>query len=275
MRILPLAALLLLTPHAVAADDPDTATGTFKSQATTLEVRSAVAFRGRSFLDKGDALIVAVSNVRLNASAIANYIDRRRVMDARVKDEQTGVVYFEFKADGTYRGMSYYFGPGNGCGYCTGEVTSTVSLSNGKLSGKLKDTEKERSFDITLVAPVMSDDHGTALPADGGAPGSAYRAYHAALVKADRAALKPLLSSDQQQFWDENEKKGSLGGVIHGMTAGHPAKSVQITRGFSSGSKAVLEISGEAPGGKLVGEVYLVKEGDAWRIDDEITEPVP
>jgi hypothetical protein len=275
MRILALAALLLLTPHAVAADDPGTATGTFKSQATLLEVLSAVAFRGRSFLDKGDALIVAVCNVRLNASAIANYIDRRRVMDARVKDEQTGVVYFEFKTDGTYRGMSYYFGPGNGCGYCTGEVTSTVSLSNGKLSGKLKDAEKERSFDITLVTPVMSDDHGTALPADGGAPGSAYRAYHAALVKADRAALKPLLSSDQQQFWDDNEKKGTLGGVIQAMAAGHPGKSVQITRGFSSGSKAVLEISGEAPGGKLVGEVYLVKEGDAWRVDDEITEPVP
>ena len=275
MRILALAALFLLTPYAVAADEPNSATGTFTSQATLLEVRSAVAFRGRSFLDKGDALIVAVSNVRLNAEAIANYVDRRRVMDARVKDDQTGVVYFEFKADGTYRGMSYYFGPGNGCGYCTGEVTSTVSLANGKLSGKLKDVEKERSFDITLVAPVMSDDHGAALPADGGAPGSAYRAYHAALVKADRAALKPLLSSAQQQFWDENEKGGTLGSVIHAMGAGHPAKSVQITRGFASGSKAVLEISGEAPGGKLVGEAFLVKEGDNWRVDDEITELVP
>ena len=45
--------------------------------------------------------------------------------------------------------------------------------------------------------------------------------------------------------------------------------------GFSNGSKAVLEISGEAPGGKLVGEAFLVKEGDNWRVDDEITDLMP
>jgi hypothetical protein len=275
MRLHPLAALLLLTVPAVAADGPSTATGTFKSQAITMEVRSAVAFRGRSFLDKGDALIVAVSNARLNADAIADYLDRRRVMEVRVKDDESGVVYFEFRSDGTYRGMSYYFGPGNGCGYCTGEVTSTVVLANGKLSGKLKNAEKDRSFDLTLVTPVMADDHGAALPPDGGAPGGAYLAYHAALAKADRAALKALLSNDQQQFWDENEQKGTLGGFIHAMGKAHPVKSVQITRGFSGGNKAVLEIAGETPGGKLVGEVFLVKEGDGWRVDDEITEFVP
>ena len=59
------------------------------------------------------------------------------------------------------------------------------------------------------------------------------------------------------------------------MANAHPVKSVQITRGFSSGNKAVLEIAGETPGGKLVGEVFLVKEGDGWRVDDEITEIVP
>jgi len=275
MRIPALAVLSLLAAPALAAEEPNTAAGTFKSQSITMDVRSAVAFRGRSSLDKGEALIVAVSNARLNAEAIANYVDRRRVMDARVKDNESGVVYFEFRPDGTYRGLSYSFGPGNGCGYCTGEVTSTVSLANGKFSGKLKDAEADRSFEITLVTPVMADDHGAALPPDGGAPGSAYRAYHAALVKADRAALKPLVSSDQQQYWDDSEKRGSLGAVLHAMANAHPVKSVQITRGFSSGNKAVLEIAGETPGGKLVGEVFLVKEGDGWRVDDEITEHAP
>lgn len=268
------AALIVFATAPLAADSPDTALGTFKSQAITLNAKSAVAFRGKSFTDGTDALIVAVSNSRLNAEAIADYVDRRRVLETRVKDGETGVVYFEFGADGAYRGMSYAFGPGNGCVYCTGEVVSVVKLVNGRMSGKLTSTEKDRSFEITLVTPLMPDDHGAALPRSGGAPADAYLAYHAALAKADRAALKPLLSKDQQKFWEESEGKGQLGAFVHALANAHPVKSVTITQGFSSGAKAVLLIAGEAPGGRLVGEVLLLKEDGAWRVDDELTEVV-
>jgi hypothetical protein len=43
-----------------------------------------------------------------------------------MKDKETSVVYLEFKPDGAYRGLSYYFGKANGCDYCGGGVTSTV-----------------------------------------------------------------------------------------------------------------------------------------------------
>jgi hypothetical protein len=181
MRRLAFLALLMLAMPAYAADAVPTATGVFKSQALTLEANSAVGFRARSFLDDKSALIVAVTNANLRPAAISDYVDRRRAIQLRVMDEETGVVWLEFRLDGTYRGMSYYFGPGNGCQFCTGEVVSTVKLVDGKLVGKLTDSEKDRSFDLTLAAPVLSDDHGTALPPDGGAPGKAYLQYHAAL----------------------------------------------------------------------------------------------
>ena len=264
-------ALFLLAVPALAADAVPAAAGAFKSQDVTLEANGAIAFRGKSFFDDKSALIVAVSNVNLRPAAIADYVDRKRLIRERVMDDRTGVVWLEFRPDGTYRGMSYYFGQGNGCQFCTGDVTSTVKLVDGKLVGKVTDREKDRSFDLTLAAPVLSDDHGAALPADGGAPGTAYMQYHAALGKGDRAALRALLSTEQQKFLDEAQKNGKFDVMLDAMKEGHPNKSVQVTGGFIAGDKAVLLISGDGSSGRLGGEALMVKEGGTWRVDDEIT----
>jgi hypothetical protein len=263
---------LAIALAAFAADAPDTAKGSFKSKGVTLQAKSAIAYRGKSFLGNGEALIVAVTNAQVHADALAEYYDRRRVVEKRIRDEETGVVYFEFKPDGNYRGLSYYFAPGNGCGFCTSDVTSTVRLAGGKLSGNLKGIEKERPFDIAIDVALMSDDHGAVLPEDGGAPGAAYLAYHAALVKHDRAALKPLLSADRRQTWADAEKKGQLGGFIDYLASEHPEKSVRITKGFAKADTAVLLVAGESSAGKLVGEVLLMREQNAWRVDDELME---
>jgi len=254
------------------AGAPDVAHGTFKSQAITLEVRSAIAFKGKSYLGSDHVLIVAVTNAKVHGDALADYYDRKRAVEKRIKDDDTGVVYFEFRPDGSYRGLSYYFASGNGCGFCTSEVSSTVRLGGGKLSGTLTGTEKDRPFEVVLNVPVMSDDHGSALPADGGAPGAAYLAYHAALVKRDRAALKPLLSLDRQQTWADAEKKGNVGKFVDYLAAEHPDKSVHIVRGFVKGNTAVLLVSGDSLVGGLAGEALLMKERDAWRVDDELMD---
>jgi hypothetical protein len=254
--------------------DPATARGSFASKDLALEVRSAVAFRGRSFLSDDDALIVAVTNARVHAEALADYYDRRRAVEKRIRDADTGVVYFEFRRDGSYRGLSYYFVPGNGCGFCTSEVVSTVRLNGARLSGRLKGSEKERSFDIVLDVPLMSDDHGAALAADGGPPGAAYLAYHAALVRRDRAQLKPLLSLDRQQTWAQAEKKGDLGGFVDYLASEHPERSERIVRGFVKGNTAVLLVTGDSRIGPLSGEALLMKENGVWHVDDELMDLV-
>jgi hypothetical protein len=267
---LALTALALLTTAAVAADAPVTAAGKFKSRDITLDVKSAVAFHGKSLLGEDRALIVAISNTKMFADAIADYVDRRRLIEQRIMDGQTGVVWLDFRLDGTFRGMSYYFVQGNGCGFCSGEVASTVKLVDGKLTGKMTDAENERSFELTLAVPVMSDDHGAALPPDGGEPGKVYMRYHEALSKGDRAVLQPLLSNGQQKYLSEAEKNGKLAAALHEMADAHPAKSVQITSGLATANKAVLLFVGEGPSTKITGEVLLVKEDGTWRVDDEI-----
>jgi hypothetical protein len=269
------AALLVLVcaiATAALADAPETVKGSFKSKAITLQAKSAIAYRGKSFLDDGEALIVVVTNARVHPEALAEYYDRRRVVEKRIRDDATGVVYFEFRRDGSYRGLSYYFAPGNGCGFCTSEVASTVKLAAGRLAGNLKGAEKDRPFELTIDVPLMSDDHGAALPADGGAPGATYLAYHAALVKHDRAALKPLLSTDRRETWSDAEKKGQLDAFIDYLVSEHPDKTVRITKGYSKGDTAVLLVAGDSVAGRLVGEVLLMKESNAWHVDDELME---
>jgi hypothetical protein len=210
----------------------------------------------------------------MDTEALADYVDRRRAIDRRIKDNDTRVVYLEFRPNGVYRGLNYYFARGNGCGYCAGGVTSTVKLVNGRLAGALKSSDGDRSFDIVLDVPVTPDDHGAPLPAGGGAPGKAYLGYHAALVNRDAKALRPILSDERREMMAGAEKEGKGAAYLRYLAKEHPEKSVQITKGFSKGNRAVLMIAGESSTIKLTGEVVLFNEGGSWRVDDELTDVV-
>jgi hypothetical protein len=272
--ILIVASLAACAVSAFAAEVAPSADGSFTSRTFTMPVSTAMAFRGKSILDKTDVIVVAITNGDIRVDWFANFFDRRRAIERRMKDEETAVVYLEFKPDGAYRGLSYYFAKGNGCGYCGGGVTSTVKLANGRLAGSLKSKDESRTFDVVFNLPVTADDHGAPLPADGGAPGKAYLGYHEALVKRDAKALRPFLSNEMRAMLDEAAKKGKAAAEMNYMAKEHPDKSVQITKGFSKGDQAVLLIAGESSVIKLTGEVVLVNEGGTWRVDDELTDVV-
>ena len=268
---------LLAGGTAVAADPSPTAKGRFQSKSVWFDVGSAFAFRGKAFFDKDtNVLIVAVSNGEIWPKPLSRYFDRKRALETRLKDDETALVYFEFSPKGEYRGLSYYLGSGNGCGYCGGgDVDSSVKLSGGKLVGSVKSSkDKDRTFDIALDVPILSDDHGAALAAGGGAPAKAYLAYHGALVKRDAAALKPVLSERRLKTYASAAKDQDLDGYIGYLRKEHPVKSVRVTKGFGTASEAVLLIEGESEVGKVTGEVVLLNENGSWRVEDEIVQIV-
>ncbi len=274
MRIAAVVAWCVLASGvALAANVPGSAKGAFRSQGVTMEVKSAIAYRAKSLFDKKDALIVAITNAQMT-EGIAEYYDRRLALDKRIKDERTGVVFLEFRLDGVYRGLSYHFASGNGCGFCGGDALSSVALASGRLAGSLQSTEKDRAFNVTLDIPVLADDHGMTLAADGGAPGAVYLGYHAALLKRDRVALKSALSADLRETLAAAEKKNDVDGFIRWLLREHPDKSVRIAKGYVKGDTAVLLVTGESSAGKLAGEAMMRKEAGGWRVDDEMTDVV-
>ena len=278
MTKLPFAALAaaLLAVAALPAAHADTGDGTFESRGFKMPVASALAFRGRSLIDKTDVIVVAISNGDFKTDYFANFHDRRRAVQQRMKASEIAVVYLEFKPDGAYRGYSFYFGPGNGCGYCAGNlgVTSTVKLAQGKLVGSWKLKDDARTADVKLDVPLLPDDHGTALPADGGEPGKAFLAYHDALVKRDAKAVRALVSRDNGQWLDAAEKKGKVAAELASMAKDHPEKSVRVVQGWSKGNRAVLIVAGETSSIRLAGDAVLVNEGGRWRVDDELYDVV-
>lgn len=274
MKLTLLVAAAMLVPGPVAAQETaPQASGKFASRDITFDVAGGIAFNGPSFLNKGEtAILVVVSNARLNSGALADFVDRKRAVEKLIKDDETAVVYIEFTPQGRYRGLSYYLVSGNGCGFCTSEVASTVKLANGKLTGTLKGTEQGRPFDISLDVAIMNDSHGTPLPAGGGAPGKGYLAYHAALVAHDSASLKPTLSPGRVTVWDRAKAKDNLDDYVRFLAEDHPLKAVKITRGWASADKASLVIEGEGQAGAVVGEVLLLNVNGAWVVDEELVD---
>jgi hypothetical protein len=225
--------------------------GKFSSNGAAFEIAGGVAFTGTSSLDRQTPVIlVAISGTKLNVDAVADFVDRTRAIEHLVKDDETPIVYLEFTPQGRWRGLSYYFAPGNGCGYCTSEATSTVQLTKGRLTGTVKSTEKDRPFNVVLDIEVLNDDHGAPLPTDGDAAGKAYLAYHAALVKADAGALKPTLSPGNLEVFARAQRNNDVAGYVSYLAEKHPLKSVRITKGWSTAAKASLLIEGESAAGR-------------------------
>ena len=269
--------LFVIGAGAGFAAGPARASGLFKSGEIQLKITDAYAFRGAaSFGENEKVLVVAVSNQGFVPAAMDEYWDRKRALERYFKDEDTGLVYFEFGLDGKYRGLSYYFGSGNGCGYCSDPaVKSTVSLKSDKLSGKLvmaKTKDAQMSFEITLDVPVSADDHGAAQGKGGGEPGKAYLAYHKALRGQDPKAIQPLLAEERRARWKEAEGQGNGGAFLEFLGEGHPAQ-VTVSEAFVKGNKALLLLQGKGEEGKVEGEAQLVLEQGTWRFLEETLSP--
>lgn len=263
----------MLTAVSAHAAEDGRASGQFQSKEIHLKITDAYAFRGTSTLGgKEKGIVVAVSNQGFVQSAIDEYWDRRYALECYFQDEQTGLIYFEFGPDGRYRGLSYYFASGNGCGYCADPaVQSHVRLANGRLTGKLlfpKGKDPNLWFDVSLDVPVSSDDHGKPQGPGGGEPGKAYLAYHRALLGKDEQAIKSLLSEERRAKWTGAEAKGTGGRFLAFLRKYHPGE-VRVTEGFIKGDHALLLIEGKGDMDPIIGEAQLSRQQGAWRFEEE------
>jgi opacity protein-like surface antigen len=264
------AAVLLLVATTLVAQDAKQASGRFDGREWYFEASGAYAFPGEIGMDDEQGILVAISNSSFAAKNIDQMWDRQHVINEFHVDEETLVVYFHFAKDGKYRGMNYYFGSGDGCGFCyDGSVKSTVKVANGRIAGKVSLPEKpdEQFWDVTFDVPIAPTSYGTALPADGGEIGKIYAAYHKALDAASPDPLRPLLDDGDQKLLSENAAE-----MIDSLREDHPTKSYKIVKGFVNGDKALLLIEGENSYMNVKTEVHFVKLAGTWRVYDELLQ---
>jgi hypothetical protein len=261
-------ALAGVTP-ALAQDSKPQASGKFEGKEWWFDASGAYAFPSEVGMDDEQGVMVAISNVGFSSN-VDKYWDRRHVIDEFHVDEETLVVYFHFGKDGKYKGMNYYFGSGDGCGFCyDGSVQSTVKIEKGRIHGKLKAPAKpdEVTFDLAFDVPVAPSDYGTPLPAGGGEQAKAYAGYHAALNGDDPAALAPYLDAEDRAKLAEQGKE-----MLDYLREDHPMKSYKVVKGFVKGDNALLLVEGETSVMNVENEVHLVKLDGTWRVYTEVMQ---
>ena len=251
------------------AEDDRKASGRFETKNGSLEVFDAYAFHS---LDGKGKITVVISNQEFAKDIIDQYWDRKHTIERYYRDEKTAVIYFEFSPEGKYRGLSYYFGPGDGCGYCADpSVKSTVSLKDGKMTGKLsfpKGSDTKSWFEISLNVPVSDDDHGKSQSNGGGEPGKAYMAYHRALVGDDPKAVRALLSERHRSMWKKAEAEQRGDEILSSLAEDHP-KELRVTDVYVKGDKALILLEGKGEMGKVRGEAQLLRGKGVWLFNDE------
>jgi hypothetical protein len=268
-----LAASLMLAAFVTASlaqEQKENASGKFVGREWTFEVHGAYAYPGEVGMDDEPGVIVAVSNAGFNTQRLDQIWDREYVLDNYHRDENTLLVYFHFAKDGKYKGMTYAFGSGDGCGFCyNGAVASTVKIEKGRIHGRLSLGEEpnEAFWDLTFDAPVAPTDYGTPLPAGGGEQGKIYAAYHTALNGDTPAALKPFLDDGDQELLAEDGA-----GMLDRLRDVHPMKSYEVTKGFVNGDHALLLVDGETEIMKVENEVHFVKLAGTWRVYQEFQQ---
>lgn len=208
-RIVAIGAITLLL---IGAADAQTASGTFMGRTLTLDIAGAYSYWDRSGDSQDRVIKVVVSNAEFKAALLDDWYDRQSAVHDLFVDDRVKIVTFDFDPDGRYRGYSYYFGSGDGCGWCyDSAVRSTVRGAGGRLNGSIAFTGPGAvAFEIRFDVPIPDKAWGDALPAGGGAPGRAYLGYHKALAASDATALTAVSDDRGKGLLDKHEKQGDL-----------------------------------------------------------------
>lgn len=255
------------------AQEAGKAEGRFQSKDSWFNAGGSYAFPTDEVgMSDEPGILVAVSNAEFRPQYIDYYWDRKNAIDRFFKDDQTAVVYFHFDTEGKYKGLEYYFGSGNGCGFCSDpKVRSTVEKNSGRLTGKLTyaSEEDQRSFDLEIDVPIAFESYGTPLAADGGVPAAAYAAFHSALDGVSEATLgqlMPLVSAEVASTLSEHgfDYVGYLG-------RSHPS-SYRFVRGWTREDRALLLLEGTSDLGPVTVEAHLLEEQGQWKFDQEVQQ---
>jgi hypothetical protein len=179
-------------------------------------------------------------------------------------------------------GLNLYVPPGNNRSVSSNEVgklgmkASTAAHIAGHFSlADDKELKCELDFDVPLAGkgpppkPVPPPKPwGTVLPAGGGEPGQVYMAMHKAALAKDAAAMLKLANKAHAAEMRQSMKDPEFHKMLELIQMMEPAE-VHVVSGQADATRAELQVAGKDSDGAIMsGTVKLVREDDAWKIDE-------
>jgi hypothetical protein len=261
---------LALLGVALAASAADRGSGHFRKGEVRLDLKHVVAVANEED-DSGDHTFVYLSDVPLDARKIAAAFHASSAAEEQLGDGSAGYVRVCIDAEGGECGL--YFSHNkpsasfNSSGY--GEFKLDPAPA-GRIAGHWTLSEPDdffgETYDFDLVFDVaVTPPPGKPLPADGGEPGKAYRAWTTAVAKGDLPVLRALVGGDYNSWRINSDDQDDVKSALKDLRDGSPV-AAKILGGRIDGDNAVLRVEGRDRDDILRrGRVQMQRVDKAWR----------
>ena len=133
-----------------------------------------------------------------------------------------------------------------------------------KRRGRVVQTMAAAGVAAVIALGAAASAQAQALPAGGGEIGKVYMEQQRAVKAKDIPALKKVVSAARVKEMDDPKFKEMLGMIAEMMPT-----DVKITGGTQTGDTATLLATGKMGTEPQKGEISMVKEAGAWKVDKE------
>jgi hypothetical protein len=251
--------------------------GTLYQDGKQTALVSAYAFRGPDPFDKTKEITTVVFADKAIDTAAANAAaDRGEAVADQLRQKDATRVELNLESDGSVQNVNIMAPGSSGSQSGSGWYTLKLPHNDAKrIEGSFRsndeaDKKAGRYYDLRFALDIAGPpDLGAALPADGGEPGKAYRAYLAALKKGDIDALAKTMTHERSAeiLAHRNDPDFKM---MFGFIQQSAIRDPKITKGNSKGDAATLELSGKDGDGNAATTVATMqKEGGTWRLAKE------
>lgn len=269
LRCLPLGLALVST---VAFAD---GSGTLYNEGKAIVLKSAYAYRMPDPFEKSKQITrVVFADKPIDAAALKDENDRDDAIDTQLRGATR--VDLNLEADGNVQNVNTHVGDTSGSQSGSGWYTLTLKQNDDKRvegSFRTNDESDKKSghyYDLKFALDLpAAPTPGTPLPAGGGEPAKAYRAYLAAMDKGDIDALMKTMSRERAEQIAAHRNDADFK-TMFAFIQGERLRAPKIGQGSTKGDLATLEVSGKNGDGQAsTGTVTLVREGGAWKLSRE------
>jgi len=271
LRSLP--CLLALASGPALADG----SGTIYQEGKATTLVSAYAFRGPDPFDKSKEITTIVfADKPIDAAAVNAANDRGEAVADQLRKKDATRVELNLEDDGSVQNVNVMAGGSSSSQSGSGWYTLKLVHNDAKrIEGTFRtndeaDKKSGRYYDLKFALDLAGPpDLGAALPADGGDPLKAYRAYLAALKKGDIDALSKTMTHERSQELLAHRNDPDFKMMFAFIQQG-ALQNPKFVKGFSKGDAATLELSGkDGDGNAATSTATMQKEEGTWRLAKE------
>lgn len=268
-----LVSTLLLAAGPALADG----SGTLYQDGKPMALVSAYAYRGPDPFDKTKEITTIVfADKPIDAAAANASADRGEAVSDQLRRAEATRVELNLESDGSLQNVNVNSPGSSGSQSGSGWYTLNLAHNDAKrIEGSFRSNDEEdkksgRFYDLKFALDLPgAPDLGAALPADGGEPAKAYRAYLAALKKGDVDALTKTMTAERSREIVAHRNDPDFK-MMFAFIQESALRDPKVVKGYSKGDTATLELSGkDGDGNKATSVATMQKEGGSWRVAKE------